>query len=203
MRIVSKSHLPARLRSIIEAIESETQGTLTIIDITSDISVPVYRASLPGKGRTISPVGYGASLYKEYAIERACLETLQDFHLHNSNMEVGDTYVLSLYESLPKFRACILGDIQIPLKKESVEWNEQESTEFCASPEEQLSKLISMISSGGYQAYASELWLSNEGVSCTHVIVPGLEKFNIITSGNPVLPSIRGLEILNIWNNLK
>ncbi len=197
VRFLPREIMPVPLKELIADIELQTGGAVTIVEITNDISVPVYLASLPRQGRAIRPVGYGASLSRSYAIERACLEALQAFHLHNDEMEAEDEYVLSVYASLPRLRACIERNWNFPCIRRIVDSTEAGLTGPVGSLEGQVSATLTFLARKGYRAYASEIWSSEDGLSCVHVVIPGLEKFNIITSGNPVLPSARGMAFLN------
>lgn len=194
VRLLSHDSLPENIRSLITEIEQQSSCTLTLLEITNDLDMPVYLACLDVSDRSIQPTGYGASLVKQYAIERACLEALQSFHLHNAAAEAEDKDVLSAYEKLPRFRNCIKGRFDFLKKSEIIEFSAD--NDKLHDIESQINKIVSRLNSRNYRAYFLEVWTAPSGISCVNVVIPGLEKFNIITSGNPVLPSKRGLRVL-------
>ena len=76
-------------------------------------------------------------------------------------------------------------------------WSESPLHPSMEDLETYISYLSNIIQEHKFTIYYSSNFRANNGIEVINVLIPGLERFNIIMSGNVVLPSERGVKILN------
>ncbi|WP_269320524.1 YcaO-like family protein [Alicyclobacillus macrosporangiidus] len=196
VRLIDKATLPPNLLQLIDQAESVMGIEITLIDICTDFQVPAILAVAASDVVPVPYVGSGASLSKSYACERAILETIQMFHLYSDGMIEEDIRVLNLFDQLPRYQACVRLDFA-DVAKESVSYENLPTYNVQDySLHEYLSILVQRIHIKGYKAYYVPYFTSDLGTTCLHSVIPGLERFHLVRSGVPALPSRRGRKLL-------
>lgn len=196
-RIVKPDELPASLGTLVEYLCTQSGELPLIIDITSDLGVPTYCAALTGQPTYIQPAGFGTSLNASYAVERALLECIQIVEIYKKYRDEEnrrDVNVLRQFQGIPKYQECIEFSLRHRIVEENAEYV---TVPIDASMErmsvtEQAKKLLAILVKSGYTPFVSKGFYSDPGVCCLHALVPGLERFNLISQGMPVIPSRRG-----------
>lgn len=190
VRVIGRHSLPLGLVNLMVDAEEIIGASIQLLDITTELQIPSILA-VGGNGYGVSFVGSGASLSKSYAIERALLETVQSFHLSTAALREEDASFLRLFSKLPRYQSCIRLDLT-HCPTVTVSYNDVVSYGLPENLENHLSQLIQRVEGCGYPIFFHHVHASELGVDCVHCIVPGLEKFHLVRSGQPVLPSSRG-----------
>lgn len=197
--LIDKNTIPVNQQEIVSELETACNGEITILETTSDFGIPAFTVSLSNSNFTINPTGSGCSLSKDYALERALLETLQNFHLHDSDIEDEDLRILSEYEKLHNYKACAIFDLAEILSNDyflTKDFSACIDYKKPSSLQEHLNIISELVNKNGYEIFYSALQNDDSKIKCVHTIIPGLEKFNLVRSGNPILPSARGNKII-------
>jgi ribosomal protein S12 methylthiotransferase accessory factor len=200
VREVLRHSLPETLRSLVESIEAETQGAICFWDITTDLGVPAILGSLSIGGSAGSRYfGSGASLSLLNAVERAMLETVQSFHAHDFHNRRRPRSGMENISGMPAYTRCLLeaGFFGYRGGRTYVDFADLSSISeglLQMDTTRQVSYIVERLAAGGFKSYWRPLI---EGpINVTHVVVPRLERFHLVSYGVPVLPSARGRSAL-------
>ena len=209
LRVVKRESLPERLNEIVNSIQDEFGTEICIIDITSDFNVPAFRVHFTIPNYPKPMFGMGASLSKEYALERALLEALQVGHII-SHTKADHPFVirekkgLERLEGLPKYHDCVTYNVDRLFSRDHYILVDYEDLMSHKVPERlsvYLKTLNALVENNGYQVYTSTHFESQNGIVALHVTIPGTEKFFLVESGEYVLPSLRGRQLLD-WHTI-
>lgn len=197
IRIIDRQTIPLHLLDIVNQIECELDEELIIIDITSDIGVPVVAVSMTKQPYPIQPVGFGASLNREYALERALLESLQPVHISNHRLWQNQYAIIDNFSQHPLLQAAAIADVR-PLcsEGESIDFSSLPAYNLALTLEEQLACIMSQIHHAGFDIYHKVLAQYETGFTCVKYHVPGLEQFYLVQAGKNILPNDRGMKYL-------
>jgi ribosomal protein S12 methylthiotransferase accessory factor len=130
----------------------------------------------------IQPRGCGCSLSKEYAVERAMLEALQDMHVQErfaADCHDDHVAILSALHRFPRYQAAARMNVAALVK--------QGLFKVC-----DFAHIVAPAVPRDLDEYLSSL-----GITCLNVLIPGLENFQLVKSGNAVLPGGRGRATLH------
>lgn len=168
----------AELRSI--ARRMKVLITKTIYGVYFSMAIP----KRPDGRYPICPVGSGCSVDPHVAIERASTELLQALELFDESEKVADLKAYALMQrSLmlqPLINLEILRNVEYtckrldPPKRKSVT--------------DQVDYIIKKTSLTGLRVLRRALFTFDNGCAVTQVYIPGLERFNLIRAGIPVVP---------------
>lgn len=204
IKLIDKTTIPSRLRDIVCIIESQYSDNLMLFDITSDIGIPVIYVSMTNQQFLIQPSGCGASLSREYALERALLECLQPLHIYNETLFDNQKQIIESLASAPLLQKAAIADV---LSLRSV-WQDVDYvslpnyTQHC-NLEDQLDLIIKKIKVHGYEIFTIPLAQQLTGFTCLKYLVPGLEDFHLVQTGKRILPNQRGMHLLGAKNEKK
>lgn len=183
-----------------DLLAGETGGCLVELwDVTTDVGVPVLLCALcvdrpTGRYRYF---GSGASLVAEYAAERAMLEALQGFHVHQhlgaffqDPIQPGATTNASLY------RKCEMDGGHFDYRGGEIEVDFSDvPTYSLAGVSAQLAFVSKCLNASACPAYRRVIHKSDL-ITVGQVVVPNLERFYLVAHGIPVAPSWRGRHCL-------
>jgi len=200
VRIVDLTTLPESILSVCKLAERETNATIRLFDLGTDIGVPAFLVELRVKNVINSGYfGSGASLSIEYAIERATLEAVQGFHVYKHMFDRKPIEKPSHTNRLTKFQSCLLeygifdyrgGETNLTFE-ELLETYTQ--TAYC-SPSQQIDLLVRKLGACGVDAYSRVI---HEGkVFICQVVAPKLERFFLISEGLVLAPGGRGRSVI-------
>lgn len=196
IKIVDKTTIPAYLRDYIEFIEKENDDELFIINITSPIGVPCFCATFSKYNAPIIPKGFGASLSKNYALERAVLESLQPVHLRNDNLNRVENNSVQRLKDYPLLQKAAIADIKEIIQNKNFcvtdfseiqdLYNEQDLTS-------QKDQILSLLQAKNLTAYYHTVY-EGENYSLVKVIISDLSQLYILQLGKLILPNIKHLD---------
>lgn len=190
--VIDPATLPGELAHAYSAAEQLTGSSVHLLDITSDLGVPTMLAYTAPTLHHPHRRGVGTSLSPVYATWRALTELLQT--------TLGETLSwpdaplrgeLAGLTAYPALHACgqfdltdhLRGALTIPFTSVG---------RVPDQPHAQLHRLIATLNAHGYTPYRRTVATLPGAITAVHVIVPGLERFLLITDGNLILPGPRG-----------
>jgi ribosomal protein S12 methylthiotransferase accessory factor len=191
LRVIAPDSLPADLAGLFARTQEITGSPIHLIDMTTDLGVPAILAFLPPTpGKRARIRGCGASLSRGYAIERSLTELAQLYLGEASDPVLTPPPDQTL--PYPVLHRCSLADFSPFLARaESIAFRE---TRVPGSPQEHLARLVETLTSHGFTPYLREHRVLN-GLAVVNVVVPGLERFMLITDGILVVPGERGRQV--------
>jgi ribosomal protein S12 methylthiotransferase accessory factor len=190
---VAAADLPTTLATRHGDATRAAGAPVRLLDVTTDLGVPVYLAisTAPGTGRT--RLGCGASIWATDAADRALSELIQVCAL--TPWGVAEP-VLRRLEPWPVLQRCVrmpvddLPTVQVPLRPDPA---------GDGSPAWGLEHLARTLAAHGIDQHAAEIAPIGSLISVASVIAPGLERFSLVRHGVPVVPTGRGQ---HLWPSL-
>ncbi|MFG2915661.1 YcaO-like family protein [Kitasatospora sp. NPDC048298] len=191
LRVVDPRILPADLRACHRAAETRVGQPVSLLEATTDLGVPAYWAYTPAPAGAPARIrGAGASLSPHYAAERALTELVQT-HSAATTLPLAAQPSQGHTRRHPALHRCHLADFSTVLPRATtVPFTDRPSP---ATPQAHLEALLRTLSHRGFTAYARHRHVS-EHLAVVNVIVPGLERFVLVTDDQIVLPGRRGLD---------
>ncbi|MGV9363587.1 YcaO-like family protein [Amycolatopsis sp. NPDC003731] len=188
--VIARDSLPEELAELAGYAEDRVGKPFTLIEMTTDLGVPSVMAySAPEAGVPAHRFGCGASLSRRHAVTRALNEILQCVATDEA-FGVPEPPLPEHLREYPPFFACGVMDFGEALTRaHSVRFVD---TAAPGGPEQHLTRLAGILTGRGYRPWVRELFRADNGVAVVSVIVAGLEKFMVVTSGNLVVPGPRG-----------
>ncbi len=192
VRLIDPATLPAEPAGALSAAERVTGTPVHLLDISSDLGVPTMLAYTAPTGTRPHRHGAGASLSPGYAAWRALTELLQTTlgeTLTRSDARGAELAGLAAY---PELHACGRFDLTEHLREAVTvpfargTWSPPEH------PRVQLRRLVALLTARGHPPYRRTVAARPGRVVAVHAVVPGLERFMLVTDGNLVLPGPRG-----------
>lgn len=202
-RVIDKNTLPGSLKRIVSTVEHEMSDDLILLDITNDFQVPTFYATCTRqRGCFVQPNGFGSSISREYAVERAVLEVLQHYHTAEFLGGDDDDFVpaytffsehgLYPYARAAKYDHTDLLDMS-PTSFETVVVHETPS-----NLDDYLALLVSLVENNGYEPFYHVNHQAKSGITSVKALVPKAERFFICTGGHLVVPGVRGQQFLTV-----
>ncbi|WP_329459869.1 YcaO-like family protein [Streptomyces sp. NBC_01497] len=186
--VIDTGTLPAALAALHEEAERRLDRRVWLLEMTTDVGVPAYWAHSPATEPAVPSLlrGFGASLSACFAAEQALNELIQTHSgLRAASGEKGRRYVCT--EAYPALHRCYLADFRIP-RTARIPFSE---TPAPATPAEYLEALCETLHRAGFTPRVWQRHVSDH-LSVLNVIIPGMERFMLVTSGQLVLPGPRG-----------
>ena len=190
LRVIRPETLPDDLAALHRRAGDRLGQPVHLVDMTTDLGVPAFWAHTPAApGRAARVRGCGASLSARYAAERALTELIQIHSIatHEVDPRAGSVTRTSAY---PALHRCHLADLTAGGEVRPVAFAD---TDAPGTPADHLDALLRRLDRAGYRAYSWPRHVTGH-LAVLNVCVPGLERFMLVTDGNPVLPGRRGRE---------
>jgi len=198
VRLIDKSTIPERLRKIVTEIETTYSDDLMIFDVTSDIGVPTVFVSMTRQTHLFQPRGCGTSLNREYALERALLESLQPLHIYNDELIANQQAIITNYQQAPLLLKCAKADVSALVERcKVVNFDSLPCYDPAYSLEQQCELITDLIKKQGFQIYHKKIAELQTGFTCVKYLVPKFEQFYMVQTGKFILPNTRGLALLS------
>jgi ribosomal protein S12 methylthiotransferase accessory factor len=190
--VIDPATLPRDLTCAYSAAERLTGSPVHLLDITSDLGVPTMLAYTAPTAHHRHRRGVGTSLSASHAAWRALTELVQTTvgeRLAWSGAPLRDEPAgLAGY---PELRACVRFDLTGHLHHARTVPHSYAGG-VPDHPRDQLRELVSILAAHGHVPYRRVVAALPGEIVAVHAIVPGLERFMLITDGNLVLPGPRG-----------
>ena len=195
IKIIDKATLPKYLQEYIVSIESEFEDELYIINITTKLGIPTFCVTFSKHQATIPPKGWGTSLSKEYAVERALLEALQPVQLRNTNLDKVERNTFNRLSKYPLLQQAAIADIKPILAAKNYEicdFNTIPSLYTNQNLSEQLTLLEASLNKNGYKIFFHIIH-STDNFCCVKVIIPGFSNLYLLQLGKIISPDVQHL----------
>lgn len=196
MTLLNLENISSDFKEMINEVETTINGKIRIIEVTTEFNIPTYFVICKTMEHILPFKGSGTSLNNAYALERAILECLQHYHLHDNDDEIFNQLIVEKLQHFKNYKNSIMcnHDISISTKTFRKDQNSKNSVD------EILKIVINRIESKGFKVYFNSLYES-DNIYYTKVIIPGFDNFQMINNGLVLVPgdrvinSIRGGDI--------
>ncbi|HTD28963.1 MAG TPA: YcaO-like family protein [Xanthomonadaceae bacterium] len=193
-RVIDNGSLPGALQELLVVASERASGRhVSLIDITSDIGIPTFVATvdrvLPGE--PVYPHGFGTSTYAFYAAYRAVTELIQDidFKCRYEETTRADRLGLEIVSNHPKFRDCVYFKVD-ECRLDHGAWQYADLSD--RDLKSVLADTLFRLESSGIDVCFNV----NRAVADTFCVVScvsmALERFFLVTGGHLMGPGMRG-----------
>lgn len=204
--------LPGHLRSHLDRARDLVGGPVVLLDLTTDLGVPVVMAYAPERpgGAPDHRYGLGASLSGELAAERAVTEFVQGELLARVVAEqsaapersgpfarlVADHDVVAGVRARlaghPRLLACAMLDFADRIGEAAPGAMPTETVPPGTGVPLQRAAVVERLAAAGHRVAAHPLRTMEHGTVVVQVQCPGLERFHLVNKGHLALPGKRG-----------
>lgn len=198
VRVIDQNSIPEKLKSTISSLEKLYDLKISILDITSELNIPTFAVKANGMGQQVH-IGYGTSLFADYALERALLECQQMVHT-SFHPEYGEKnkkdlkLTLEKLQDWPQLQSAILMDFESA--QEQVFLFAKGAT-ASLSLAAQRNFLEQVLKEHEIEFYYSSVYRSAATpIVSIRLLVPEFSDFSFISEGLPVVPTGRVLRKL-------
>ncbi|MED1300232.1 YcaO-like family protein, partial [Bacillus pacificus] len=196
IKLIYRSSLPSYLQKFLEKAEEELQQEIELIDITTEINVPVIFAVLKENNMSIPLYGAGASLYRDYAVIRAISELVQSNHMIRTYPGAYKEAVenINYFKGFPNHYICAEFNTNTLLQAFEIEYIDfKEMNNYSSNNlNDYLNYLIQLLNKQDFNIYYSILNKFSNDIHLVNVIIPNTERFFNVLMGQIVFPSDRG-----------
>lgn len=197
LRVLRADALSEGLRQLSAQAERVLGCPPLIIDVTTDLKVPVFFALPSQPTRFLAVRGAGASLNREYAIERALGELMESIVVASNNPKTNAKLRerAAALRRWPLLADCVELNPERVLRDAPVEEVRLWPTPVVPleeAPEGQLARLAGMLAERGHPAWCLRWNAPDARVAVTSVVAPGLENIINACKGIALLPTGRG-----------
>jgi ribosomal protein S12 methylthiotransferase accessory factor len=186
--LVEPADLPDPLRALHQAAQDSIGQRVHLIDVTTDLAVPVYLAVGETDDDRVALTGSGAAPLAAYAAERALSELIQ-----GSAMAGGDeSSVVRRLARWPTLQTCARLPIRRLLDGRVSRVALRSAPDNDRDPQHGLETVTHLLRERGVEYYVYDLAPPESLISVASTIAPGLERFSLVRLGVPVIPTGRG-----------
>lgn len=187
---VPPQDLPDGLRALHGQAQDTANAPVHLIDVTTELGIPVYLAVAQTPGGRSCTAGSGASPLAWHAAQRALDELLQTSAL-TQPQPAGDAAPQRL-TAWPALRDCALLPVSHLLSGRVRNVALPDTPDIDTAPEPAVNQLAERLRRHNIEHFVCELAPPGSLVAVTTTIAPGLERFSLVRLGVPVLPTGRG-----------
>jgi ribosomal protein S12 methylthiotransferase accessory factor len=191
---VDADGLPDRLRKLHRDATNAAGERVYLLDVTTDLGVPVYLAVAQPDRALPAITGAGAAPNAHYAAERALCELIQGCAFTWTRSGKTTTKLAAW----PALLDCAMLPVQRMLSGGRTVALPDQATS--TQPEDALDRLIARLQQLGMEPYVCDVAPPDSHVAVATTIVPGLERFSLVRHGVPVTPTGRGW---SVWSQAK
>jgi ribosomal protein S12 methylthiotransferase accessory factor len=173
--------LPDGLAERHAAAERAAGGPVRLLDVTTDLDVPVYLAVAVGDAPR---VGAGSSAWASDAAARALDELVQSC-AQSPQRVAGAAAKLARWPALAR---CV----RLPLDKLRIRPVPLRADPGTDSVAHGLAQVSGALAARGLSHHVGEIAPAGSLIAVTTTVAPGLERFSTVRHGDPVLPTGRG-----------
>ena len=174
-------------------VERQLDTEVVVLTISSEFAAKTYLAFTRTEYPHASVFGSGTSLNAHSALSHALSELVQ-LHLATQHEAVRQSLVEAQHNlaAFPRLQRCQLFDTHYLLSR-PYSWVALPADEALPSLRRQITRLAQDLRAHRRELGVCTLYRSESGTSLVSVVIPGLERFFIVGSGNVVVPQARGL----------
>jgi ribosomal protein S12 methylthiotransferase accessory factor len=185
--IVDIGSLPGHVRFLHDIAAETAEAEVFLLDVTTDIGVPVYLAT--AGGTESGAVGAGASPIGEHAAMRALGELIQ----LNVLTDGGEARAASArLAAWPALQECVMASPGKLSSRDAQLVPLRGAVPDVSTVESSLDSVTKLLRRRGIHPYTCELTPPESLISVVSTIAPGLERFSLVRAGVPVIPTGRG-----------
>jgi ribosomal protein S12 methylthiotransferase accessory factor len=187
--VVPAADLPDGLRSLHAQAVRAAGAPVHLLDVTTDLGVPVYLAVSPAAGGGATRLGAGASIWATDAASRALGELIQTCALASPAAGSPAIQRLAAWPALQRCASMPLDELlsgpvrAVPLRVDAA---------GDGSPGWGLAQVRQALAGHGIGYHVCEVAPVGSLIAVATTIAPGLERFSLVRSGVPVVPTGRG-----------
>jgi ribosomal protein S12 methylthiotransferase accessory factor len=193
LRIVQRMPSDEALGQLWADAQAEIGAEIVLLDISTEFAATTCLAFANLPGEPVNVFGSGTSITPLHAAHRALTELVQ---LRLNAREAP----LRQYLSSAERHMAGFARLQRCMRFEPGHLLDTRTQQIITLPKAaearplklQIEQLAGSLQQHGYTAGASTLYRSEAGTTLVNVVVPGLERFYIVSSGNVVVPMDRG-----------
>ncbi|MFJ4156829.1 YcaO-like family protein [Pseudomonas sp. NPDC089752] len=180
-----------------EQAERQLGASIAVLDISSEFASRTYLAWCPHSPHRLHEglTGSGAALDPRHGIRRAISELVQmclNARVPAAALELQEAELQ--LRSWPRLHRCL--QLQLTPLLETTVMDIVLPTPMARVPvTEQVQTVLQDLHQHGRVAGICEVFRGDQGISFVNVVVPGLERFHLVSSGNVVLPHARGMQL--------
>jgi len=168
----------SEFRSLVEGMKILI--TKTIYGVYFSMAIP----KRPDGRYPICPIGSGCSLDAHIAIERAATELLQTLDLFDESEKANDLKACALMQRSFALQPLINLEMLRNIGYTSTRLDPPMRTGVA----EQIDYIIEKVAATGLHTFSRTLFTFENGCAVTQINIPGLERFNLVRAGIPVIP---------------
>lgn len=185
--VTAKTSLPDDVRAGLDEIEARWGVKAIALDITSDIGIPTVLAyASNGQDRWR---GVGTSAGATTALRRAVSELAQDLTYQDATGRVPTPPVPEALEPFPALVRCFRFDLDDLLGTAGADLAADADP---ATVADQLAAVVAALGRAGLRPLGRSVAALEGGVCVEQVVVPGAERFMLVTAGHAISPGARG-----------
>lgn len=197
LKTLDRSLVTSHIACLWQEVEEELNAEVLVVDISTEFKVKTYLAFAKTSYSHAHLFGSGASWDAGHAVQRALTELVQ---LHvNAYNQTGVVEELLCAErhlmSFPRLRRCMRFDIVYLLEKTRHEFVTLPVSQPVPTLAEQVCLLAQNMRLNNRILGISTVYVTEQDTTLVNVVIPGLERFYIVGSGNVVVPQIRGRQL--------
>ncbi|KMN13016.1 hypothetical protein TU86_15920 [Pseudomonas weihenstephanensis] len=181
-------------------VEKELNTQVVVLDISSEFLARTFLAFTVPCTRPVALFGSGTSLCPEHAATRALTELAQ---MVLAAQQPDVARLLSLQNChlapFPRLQRCLQLDTDELLARAVTHCVQLPVAQPKQPVSEHIRRLAEDIRSHQKELGVSVMYQTALGTTLANVVIPGLERFYIVTSGNVVIPQARGLQLHELY----
>ncbi|MCU4835335.1 YcaO-like family protein [Bacillus cereus] len=202
LKIIKRDTLSIDVKDFLRNAERELGQKISLVNLTTELDIPVILAILEHNKFGIPIYGSGASLYRDYAAKRAISELIQSYHMiqtyPSAHKEI--TKNINLLKGFPNQYVCAEFNTNTLLNAFEIEQVDFQtiSNYSLDNLDMYLDYLAQLLNKHNFDIYYSICQKFTNGVHLVNVIIPNTERFFNVLFGQIVFPSDRGKTINTI-----
>ena len=196
LRVLERPGAELPLAQLWRDAEVELSAQVVVLDISNEFEAKTYLAFTLPRSQHAGIFGSGTSLSAEHAVTRALTELVQ-MQLGAQLPEVAH----HLYHQerhlavFPRLQRCLQLDLQALMLTANRHNVALPAAYAVTALDEQIQILAINMRQHQRELGISIMFSSERGTTLANVVIPGLERFYIVCSGNVVIPQARGLAL--------
>ena len=193
LRRVQRPQPPHSLATLWQDVELELDADVVLLDISSEFCVTTCMAFTHSGNQPITLFGCGTSLSASHAAARALTELVQ-VRLAATRADTAQHIDLQMRHlaAFPRLQRCLrldIDDLMMHTRQQLV------ALPMHGAPGtlgEQIHVIARNVRAHNRELGISTLYQTDRGTTLANVVIPGLERFYIVSTGNVVIPQARG-----------